>query len=466
MIRINRVKLMRNKILGDVEIKFYSEEKNFDSIIFAGENGSGKTKIIEGIYYLLSMDTFTYVDKFLESDYIGKYAELELDISDLNYYSNDDRKEKIEKCCLIFQKNGFNNFFYTDKGRKTDSYINNKGEVEYIFSKLNTFYSTVNINYNPKRTIEGVTNKTLDDEDNLSSDDIAGDIIQLLVDISVQDALDLKEWAENNKGKVIPENIYSKRMNRFTRAFDIMFQGKIKFKTIHNNTIPIFEKNGKEIEISSLSSGEKQIIYRGVSILKNINLLNNNPIFIDEPEISMHPKWEQKILSYYKALVTDKKGIQTSQLFIATHSEHMLKESIESENDMIIKLNQSNNYSSFYKQYKGGILPTMTLAEIKYSIFDLHTTDFHILLYGYIQNNFVRNSKGELIDEANITQTDKWLLNKGAPRKKYLYKSNYYETLPTFIRNCIDHPDNQYKFNDQELKESEAFMISLIKQKK
>ena len=163
---------------------------------------------------------------------------------------------------------------------------------------------------------------------------------------------------------------------------EVTIPNKINEKTVTILGESIF-KNNQEIEISSLSSGEKQVIFRGVYLLRNKNSLKGVPAFIDEPELSMHPKWEEKIFEYYKNVFTDEKG-QTSQMFIATHSEHILSNALNNDDALVIKIQNGFN-QRFFKDGPGIVLPTITLAEIKYSIFDLYTADFHTLLYGYIQ---------------------------------------------------------------------------------
>lgn len=80
----------------------------------------------------------------------------------------------------------------------------------------------------------------------------------------------------------------------------------------------VFRKCGKEISIDALSSGEKQVVYRGCFLLKDANATRGAFVFIDEPEISLHPLWQQKVLDYYKAMFTDATGVQTSQIFCVT----------------------------------------------------------------------------------------------------------------------------------------------------
>lgn len=76
-----------------------------------------------------------------------------------------------------------------------------------------------------------------------------------------------------------------------------------------------FFKNGKNIAIDDLSTGEKQIVFRGAQLLKNSRNLNGGIVLIDEPELSMHPKWQSKVFDYYTGLFSQG-GTQMSQIFL------------------------------------------------------------------------------------------------------------------------------------------------------
>ena len=120
-------------------------------------------------------------------------------------------------------------------------------------------------------------------------------------------------------------------MYRFERAFNEFF-GTVKFKgvdnTNHEEIKILFEKHGREIPVDSLSTGEKQIVFRGTHLLKNINSMSGGIVLIDEPELSMHPKWQQKVLEYYRSLF-DKNGTQDAQMIIATHYEYVLRSALK-----------------------------------------------------------------------------------------------------------------------------------------
>jgi len=92
-----------------------------------------------------------------------------------------------------------------------------------------------------------------------------------------------------------------------------------------------------------LSSGEKQIVFRGAFLLRNQQTSQGCCILIDEPEISLHPIWQGKIFNYYRKLFVSENGSQTSQLFIATHSQYVLRSALEnSANTLILLLNNNS----------------------------------------------------------------------------------------------------------------------------
>lgn len=461
MIKIKSIKFYNHKIFGNQVFDFTIDGTTpVNNIIFAGENGSGKTKILEELNFISGLNFFVNFPI-----YSNKTHEIRLDISTEGYCDFNNEELLVDEALLICSIDDSNSNSYViqffSNGIKIEI-VKKKGTADKLVQfKINGLYSNVDINYKPRNNIRGITNKTLDNDTNSIPEDMASEIIQLLIDIAIQDSCDVDSWIGQHRGEIVPENIYHTRLKRFTQAFEKIFGDTLKYKEIKNNSIPIFEKNNNEIEIQSLSSGEKQVIFRGVYLLRNKNSLKGVPVFIDEPEISMHPKWEEMIFEYYKNIFSEE-NIQTSQIFIATHSEHILSNVLNYNDSLVIKI-KNNTLNKFYKNGTGVILPTMTLAEIKYSIFDLYTTDFHTLLYGYIQQNFVSNSVGTLINNPNIFQTDEWLKSQNAPLKNYVYNNTTYKTLPTYIRNCIDHPDNIYSYTKEELIQSIENMIDIVK---
>lgn len=79
-----------------------------------------------------------------------------------------------------------------------------------------------------------------------------------------------------------------------------------------NNSTLIFKKDGYSISLEQLSAGEKQLLL----ILLKVFLLEKKPaiVFMDEPEISLHIRWQQEIIDAIRKLNPE------AQLFISTHS--------------------------------------------------------------------------------------------------------------------------------------------------
>lgn len=433
-----------------------------DVIVLAGENGSGKTKLIEYINTVSSH--LSFIDHSQQSHQSETHIILHDDTRSFKCLDQNNNEQFIDEIHFFYPTNEAipgGRVIFKHNGQEYSNIIITNSNERLRNYRLKTIYSSVNINYKPLRQIDSVTNETLDQvqQSLMRADDLAHDVIQLLVDIKSQDNQDLATWIENNPGQAPPESVQHNRLQRFTNAFPIVFGEILKFQRIEQNSIPVFKKNGREIAIQDLSSGEKQIIFRGVQLLRDKESMSESIVLVDEPELSMHPKWERLIFNYYKQICS-KANRQSSQLFMVTHSEHVLENALNDDGSIIIKMphNNTDATQTFYKNGSGQILPTITIGEIKFSIFELYTTDFHISLYGALQDLTGRTS----IDGNN--GIDRWLLDHGAPRRQSHYGSHHYETLPTLIRNHIDHPDNNYTYTDDEFRQSINFLIEKAKE--
>lgn len=66
------------------------------------------------------------------------------------------------------------------------------------------------------------------------------------------------------------------------------------------------------------------------------SLINGAFVFVDEPEISLHPTWQGKIMDYYKSIFTDDTGVQTSQIFAVTHSPFVIHNDRRRDDKVIV----------------------------------------------------------------------------------------------------------------------------------
>lgn len=348
--KIKKIRLENHPVLKNLELDFTDENGSpIDTIILAGENGTGKTSILEIIYELTSLNfhsTITNEKRIFEIEL--KSEELEIISKNTNY--------------THFTQNGFlnGNFTITLSLNESSSVANiivdfkdsmgNEATMPgQIFQQNNTrnilnfIYSDVEINYSSPHIIN-VTSKELDQRNQQSfksNGNLAAEIKQLLIDIQSQDAHDFSSWGKRNLGSVIDESQMDKRIKRFTKAFDTIFPSKkfLGIENLNNRKEVFFEENGYKMPIEKLSSGEKQIVFRGGFFLKD-KLINQGAIMlIDEPEISLHPKWQLQILDFYKNIINSETENQ-SQIFITTHSPFIIHNS-NRRNDKVIVLSRT-----------------------------------------------------------------------------------------------------------------------------
>jgi predicted ATPase len=127
----------------------------------------------------------------------------------------------------------------------------------------------------------------------------------------------IKEFEDfENKSKKFyePLELYLSTINEFLKdsSKQLYFDKsslKLKFRILDKEKV-IIEENR---DIDTLSSGEKQILILFTYIKFNDKL--RKLFIIDEPELSLHPKWQESFLVGIKAIMPAK-----TQLLFATHS--------------------------------------------------------------------------------------------------------------------------------------------------
>ena len=320
--KIKSVQFKNHEILGDLYLDFCDKNGNaVDTVLIAGENGTGKSTILKEIYKIgtYKVNSKMIVNCIIEDkEYELKYYPKNSDGSEY-WYINYEGKE-------LLQYDG-----------------NNTLKTELGFSVI---FSDVDINFNSS-PISNVTSLELDtiSSSRKSDSNLTNQIKQLLIDIqAVDDSMLAKKARKSQNISDIKNGVLNEKMNRFTNAFNYIFED-LRYKEVKNysgHKEIIFERNGKEIFLDNLSSGEKQIIYRGSFILKDLNALKGALVLIDEPEISMHPEWQKKILDFYKKMFIDSTGKQTSQIIAVTHSPFILHNDLR-KNDKVVVLVRNEN---------------------------------------------------------------------------------------------------------------------------
>lgn len=351
--KIIEFKTKDHPVLGDCSLDF-SINGNFSNVVLiAGSNGSGKTTILNEVFDLLT--NIAPVNR--QYDVSVSFELTDEEVVLLKPVDNTiDNILRIDS--LRIAPTGAN--WGQLKVQNSAGSINNNFLRNDIFrSMLKCVYSTVEINF-ANSQVASTTAKDIDSEKvpkEKSTANISQEITQLLVDIKALDNQDAADWVETNQDQTVQVLASSKRIGRFKKAFDSMIEGKT-FEGVKNERdrkkVYFKDSLGNEIDISLLSSGEKQIVFRAGYLLKNIGSLSGGIVLIDEPEISLHPSWQEKYIEFVKKIFTDEQGVIRAQIIIATHSPFIIQnENISDEKVLVLEKNGKNTIESSWPKFYG-----------------------------------------------------------------------------------------------------------------
>lgn len=443
--QIRAIKWKDHPVLEDLYLDFSSPSGSiYKTIVIAGENGTGKSSALEHLSNFLNLGpflNFEYIDYEVDGA-LYKAIPTTDGNTHPNFFDIVDGQGRL----LHIRSDRHNS------PQSIDSEIRDLRSYGCVYSRARSDYKT--------QKITAVSTSSLDTQkyDFDANDDFTS-LKQLIVDVSNRDNAD---YVEMNKSLGVNpkswDDFYaSSKIYRFRESFNTFFEA-LRFEDVfdENDEKTIrFSKFGRLIPIDKLSTGEKQIVFRGAYLLRNSGVLENSAIFIDEPELSMHPKWERKILAYYKGLFSVN-GSQRAQLFFATHSDHVVKEALSDSDALVITLERRNGRLESRKNDTPSSLPTITSAETNYLAFDLPSIDYHIELYGWLQD---KESK-PTVKSCDDYIANHSLYDPSIHHKPSNFNTTAYITLPTYIRNAIHHPDSGNIFTEDELRKS----ISLLQQ--
>ena len=297
--KIKNLHIKKFKGLRDISINFEKNDKPLDLVVLAGSNGSGKTRILESILR-----------------YFQDY---------LNYKQNNIEAgifyEEKEKNCISNVRDFFyrlESFSYcetNDPLREKHIEIKNKLDIlpkviyvptEINFQKMNTASTTLVQEYKFINIVN--TN--------------------LIKDIPSYIATKMISAMLKNKNEKVGD-VQKKVFNEINEIFEnLSIDVKVEDISQDGRNITLFtNSSGDKFDINELSSGEKQLFLRTLAI----KMLNpeNSIILIDEPELSLHPRWQQRIVDVYRKIG------KNNQIIIATHSPHILG-SVRKENIMLL----------------------------------------------------------------------------------------------------------------------------------
>lgn len=211
-------------------------------------------------------------------------------------------------------------------------------------------------------------------------------------------------------------DIVRKKLNSIFEGFDL--QVEFNFLDKDRN---IFFKNSKseKIPISQLSGGEKELIARAFTLY--ISDIKNKIILIDEPESSLHPNWQNRILKIYEDFAKE----NNNQIIIATHSPHIIASAAKESLRLLIKKGDrievvSDFDGSYGYEVQKVLLEIMNLESLRIpgidkkieSLYELvhsnqYNSDKFIKLQSEMENLLGRNDKDLMLMRLEIAKRNK-----------------------------------------------------------
>lgn len=215
--------------------------------------------------------------------------------------------------------------------------------------------------------------------------------------------------------------------------------------------------------ITNYSSGQQEILLKIKDIRKMAS--GTDCVLLDEPETSLHPRWQKEIVNLIKMMLTDVDG-DVPQIFLATHSEKVLESLITRDDVLIVRLSKHDgNIKTETISEMDLCLLSPTFAELDYVVFHIPSMDYHDELLTRIADLY----SVEAISDIDKTIRSNHLYNKKEYGKVWVgatkYKVNTYRTLPIYIRNYFHHPKDGVAPTEEEVEKSIAFLREIIKTK-
>ena len=308
--------------------------KNFKSIkeidiypnkwlnVFIWENSVGKSNIFKALDWVLwkTYPTFNQIpreDHFMW-DYENK-IQIIIEFDDRMTFCLNENEERYK-----FKMTQWNNSFFNDETRKKYccAYLDTKREIaDYMPSNRWSLLWRILQEINTKFSEESVT---INWECKLKK--------EVLKDRLWEIKNELLFTVKDNNGENVMESLLkiiqnetSEQLNRNWNEFNIDFNLYDPWNFYRTLQITVKEDNWLEFQAWSLWMWVQASI--SMAILKayaELNLNNNAPIILDEPELYLHPQAQRNFYNILREVSLGKQNIKWTQIFYTTHSPSFL----------------------------------------------------------------------------------------------------------------------------------------------
>lgn len=363
--------------------------------LITGKNGLGKTRLLNFIIYHFIKDTFkknSYYYRVNNADDFDLYEKINnysLEYTQIpariivhtnskfdkfpDQYASGSRtyinisnssRSRYSESSDIFEKILFSKNFNSESIKDTLSYLNYSSLIQFRTSIISSGYTGGYLNKmtkeyesllkelnfdldKPPQKFKKYQKKLLSvlyhfDEHQIKppTPDEIKNLYYLITEKKILDYyIDVTVNLENNKydyGHLHKNDFLLLTKYNLVRVSNIF----LNIEPHNSNHLFSTEKSKNNVSFFNLSSGQKSIINTLLGISSVIE--NNSLVCIDEPEISLHPEWQDEIIQKLQEVFHETKGCH---FLIATHSPHVVS-GLNSENGFILDLENNITHNS------------------------------------------------------------------------------------------------------------------------
>lgn len=329
--RIKNLKIINIGPFKDEHIDFISDKIELENppiIIITGENGTGKSIILDSIRTLF-MGVFRNVERDIESS-----------------------KKFLVESDIIIEDKSFK--FICNSKREGNQYVTNNISINQLF------HSQFEPKYKKDFIFEYWTSKLSHDKFNISNitainpDEYLDDVLNgVHKNIEVTKLISFFDYLKDSKNE-FEKTLGSSLYEILEEIINISINNGKLSHVSRISLEPIITVNNQEITLDKLSSGNLYLIQRLLSLLKQVYSIcvnNNIPIseykkikgvlLIDEAENHLHPKWQKVFLNNILSLFPN------IQIIVSTHSPFIVS---SIENSRIYVCTSETDFSTINEE--------------------------------------------------------------------------------------------------------------------
>jgi len=417
--------------------------------VFVGENGSGKTALLDTFALpILEYKTENFgVDNFNDT---SKKIEI-------NIYSKEEFEVDGTMPKGSFKANGFS-FEAGVRSKESKTYLSSIVVNDQKFIRVdpskpkdNSPDLRVNVN-NPFKGKRFSENDVLFLDRNRLFQTRSGNFNttrfdRLMEDFSYQylKKTTIENLNDDLDGKVKKDKVENKFLSEAVKKFQEISGSQIKldfldnYEPFKNAFFAARKDNNQQISLNNLGSGYEMIF----ALLYSFYLAQQSGkqliALIDEPELHLHPRLQEKFVEFLLAFS------KKAQIILASHSPLLVKQLSFNEK---VKISVIENNGQQVSEIDKRVLPYISANETNFLAFNLATEEYHNELFEELK--FINGDDKTIKDFDN----DFFVTEKSEPKNSPWRGSQNEVSEHTFIRNQIHHQKENGKTEYSVLKAS------------